>query len=516
MPNRGVTGAMGSFVPGVRASARRVIFSIGAASALLGAAPGAVLADLVGVDAVAEDAARAVVGTADGVASLVTGAIASGSSGARAYFKDRSPRKLSVQKTEDLALQRNLDIKVQRLRVRQAEQSVVGTEAALDPNLAYAINVDVSKNYERSDTFTRVHEKVIDFDKLENDFKTIAEGGVPVSPEPCVIVDGKVINDSASGANPACDAVDEFGPIQDFASFKTATLPIWNFSFSPSKNLRPGGQVVVNLNTEYKKRLGTSIGFFDNPISADNPLGNGHRYAWASSIKFIAALPFPYMRNFGEHGNPVTVSIALAKEALETQKWVYAGTTNATRASAQSLYWNVVNSVLQLRTNIRHRGTLEKLYESAKRLFDQRQITKYDLLQAETNLQRANAREEAAWGNYLKASNALVELLDLGREVYIVPAGFVHDLQQSYEVDARRALESAYKNRPELRAAQSAVTTSNINFRFRKIDTRPALTLNVSYDLQQDNAILGYRDPIDSLLNVVAARQGQFLHRADL
>lgn len=476
----------------------------------LGGALTPVSADLVGVDPVAEHVTEAVLGGGPALKELVVSSLGEGNPGARAYFQRRAARDLSLQDVEGLALGRNLDVKVQRLRVRQSEQGIIGADSGFDPSLNYSVNFDVSRSLERVETFTRIHEKVIDFDKLEDDFRIIANGGVPTPAEPCVIVDGELVNGIGSGANPPCDGNLELSPVKDFASFESDYLSRWGLAVDASKSFFWGGNVSVGLSSEYVRRLGTSFGLFDAPLSVDNPLGTGSRYAWASALSLAVSVPLPYSKDFGEWGFRPSVDVKQALEAYEQSQWVYGRTTNDVVRDAHRLYWGVVNAILQLRTAIRHRETLEELYQGAKRRFDQRQITQYELVQSEADLENIRNVEEQAWDAYLTASNALVELLDLGRDVYVVPARHVEDLQRSHEVDVATALETSYQRRPELKVAESVVNASDNELRHAKEQTRPDVFLSASYALSQDNSILGYRDPVHSLENIFRPDKDDF------
>ena len=193
----------------------RELAKTGAILASLASAPVVVLADLVGVDPVAEEAAEAIVGNPDELTELVTNAIGAGNSGASKFFRQRSPERLSLEEVDNLTVQRNLDVKVARLRVRQSEQSVIGSDAVFDTNLNYSMSTNSSRSYERSETFIREHEIDVDFDAIERNANIVASGGTPEPDfDPCVVVDGIL-------TNPTC-AVSEVSPIVDFASFDSS------------------------------------------------------------------------------------------------------------------------------------------------------------------------------------------------------------------------------------------------------------------------------------------------------
>jgi len=454
------------------------------------------LADVEGIEPISEGAALVTAQEVAKLEALIRARVASPSNGAVARLAERRATNMTLDQAEDLARKQNLTIKAQHYRVDQSKLGTVQSAAVFDPFIASSVRLTETQFASRTALTNRLREKDIDFEQLEEDFTNIAEGNPPEESDICLIVDGEVINEDT------CTSTTEISVRTEFASFHADPTDTVTASLDVSKFAKWGGSLSAGVSAKYREKNGYTFPGLDAQFSADDPLANGTRYRWSSNFSLAFATPLPFSKNFGYLGNTANVNLQVAEESEERAHWGYGVSINSVVADAQRRYWTLVRRALELRAAMRHRITLGEQLKRSQRLFDNQQITEYELRQAQATFENLRNVEEAAWGEYAKASNVLTELLDMGRDSYLVPSGYANRLYATHDVDAGTIMARAYENRPELKVSMSEVRTSNLVYQNRKIQTRPDLQLVISYTLSQSDQVLGYPGLDDSLENL--------------
>jgi outer membrane protein TolC len=424
------------------------------------------------------------------IGAVITTLVGAGGTGSIARLQGRQAYEVSADEVAALARERNLDVKAQLDRYGQSALAVTRQEAAFDPVFVYSVRESRDKFRGRTEIIHREREEVIDFEQFEEDFRRLQDGNPnPVSENVCVVIDGVLVNADQCTSNLVVNTLPEFASLNSGKPRDTIVGRV-----DASKLTRWGGVFNVGLAIKDHEKFGVALAGFDSPFSQDDPLDNDTQYNWSSTFTGGFSSPLPWSRNFGRYGNLDNVDLLVAEQASSSAYYRYGATANTVVADSQRLYWNLVRRALELDAVIRHRETIARRLAKVRREFDVGSITQYELRLAEADHENLLNSQEFAWGEYIKASNALTDLLNLGRDRYLVPSAYGDALQSRHEMDADTASRQALETRPEIKAAAAEYEASGIVKLNREIQTRPDLSLIVSYTSSQSDAVLGYRD----------------------
>lgn len=440
----------------------------------------------------------------DELESLIETRVATAASGAASRLNGLHATPLTPSEATAQARQRSLFIEARGGRYNQSAYGITQAESAFDPTVLWTVRENRVKFNGRTALIHRLREKTVDFEKLEADFATLADGGVPVDSNVCVLVDGNLINGDT------CTSTTEVSTQVEFASFNSIPRDTIRSTLNLSKAMRWGGVFDIGLNVQDREKFGFSFGTLDGPFAARDPLNNGTQYQWTAGGSLSFSTPLPYSRNFGTYGNPASVNVMLAEQAQSRARADYGAASNSVLAEAQRRYWTLVQRALELNVAQHQRETMAESLGHVERSFDAGQVTQYDLRQAQAQLENFRDQEEIAWNAYVKASNAIIELLNLSRDQYIIPTGFKDAILAIYDIDPDAATRDSLGQRPEISASMAALEAADIVLENRRIQTRPDLSLVVNYSTSQTDAILGYRNAWDSVGNIFDPDQDDF------
>ena len=122
--------------------------------------------------------------------------------------------------------------------------------------------------------------------------------------------------------------------------------------------------------------------------------------------------------------------------------------------------------------------------------------------QVDANFENILNKEEIAWTAMIASSNRLTELLGYGPETFILPVEYTPVLTEKITFDREGVIDSALENRPELKAANSDLESSDVFFRFRKNQNRPDLSLSFNLSFSQVETYYGYDSWNESMGNL--------------
>jgi len=442
---------------------------------------------------------------------LVLDAAKQGGAGALNYLRNRQVLVLTNTEALSTAQQNNLTIQASEQDKEIAREALRESKAAFNPTLNLSGSYDRTDSFTRSEVITRPRETRltlsgddigIDTTPGLQDEERRRDAANAFGDFVCVTVDGELLNGRQ------CSLSADILPAREFASFRNQPLEAWSFAFG-ARQLFPWGQ---SLDAQFQstKRIKNFFrldNFLDQPLSLNDPIGRGSTFPWTTSFVANFNTPLPYSMNFGPYGSAANVGVMLADRGDRQAAWNLEARANEVLRTVDGAYWEVVRNVRQLQIRLEQRKVLEALAERAKRLFESRTITTYDKAQTDANLENIKNQEQIAWNDFIASSNSLVELLNYEPGRVILPAGYSADLlaaevKPPIPTEPKEVFDTAMTSRPEIKASQIAIESSDILVKHRQTQIRPDLNLSAGVILNQSNAILGYESWEDSFSNV--------------
>lgn len=253
----------------------------------------------------------------------------------------------------------------------------------------------------------------------------------------------------------------------------------WNFTLGIFQQIPWGPSLSLTAASYYADNLMYDEGFW-------NPLVWNWEWKrpWTSSLACQLNIPVPGSKNFGPW-NPAGASIRLAQASKKVTEWEHRKTVNDTLFSLSLAYWDLVRAVKRLRVTTENRKNLETILGATKQLVEAQRATAYDQAQIQAEIFRICILEERAWQNVLQASNTLRELLDLDRDVLVLPRGYGLELANFLSVSLSQALSCAEKENPEIQSARSSQDYSKMNHRSASVQLRPQMDVVASLSYAQ-------------------------------
>lgn len=219
---------------------------------------------------------------------------------------------------------------------------------------------------------------------------------------------------------------------------------------------------------------------------------------WSSSFTGGVNTPVPFTKDWGPYSR-ADLGIKLADLDKERAYWDTKTVVNNTLAQIDFAYWDLVGTMENLRAVTENRKLLEGLYDITKKMADAQRIKGQGLLQVESQLASVREQEEAAWSDYIKASNALTFLLDDPQDSIFIPAGWTKALTEQLKWKPEDAYKIAFDNRPELKAQKISKNASDVLLAFAKNQVRPDLKYGLSFTVSQNNKPFGFKTWSQSL-----------------
>lgn len=452
--------------------------------------------------------------------SFILAALKDDAYGARAYFQGKNPKLLTLDDALRQAIQRNLLIQLQKQDRLIADSLLIQRQAAFDPLFNIAGTYTHSKTFDRNDFIFR--ERGTNFVEvgrtLNPDGSINNEGDVgdQFTPPPgeeglqvpvtdafgnlvCVTVNGELVNPEQCALQR-----ERFGAVE-FASRRTNALEAWNFSLGAAQLFPWGSSLEVQFQST--RRLKTFFPLDDlglvQPLSENDPIGQGSRFPWTSNLLAAFTTPLPFSKDFGPYGSAPNVNVMLAQVDRRQADWTIKAAINEALRDVDNTYWELVRSLLQLQIAEQQRETLQALARSGDRLFREQQITAYDKAQTDTDLANIENRLEILWNTFLDNTLRLEELLDYeSNNQPILPSRYTIALRKPVVFDEEQVFASAQRIRPELNISRLELESSDILLKRSRVQTLPDLSLVASINFSQSDRVLGYESWQDSVSNV--------------
>jgi outer membrane protein TolC len=450
------------------------------------------------------------------IKQLVLDATKHGGAGALSYLRNRKLLVFTNAEALHAAQENNLAIQASQQDKEIAQEFLRENKAVFNPILNLSGSYSRSETYNRSETITRARGSTLTF----FDRQTGAPSNPSIVPNPPN--ENGIFNPSNSFANFVCVTVDGFvvNPSQcaletvrlkqlEFASAATRPVENWSFDFGATQLFPWGQSLNADFQSVYLRKNFFRLDSFglDQPLSSNDPIGQGSTFPWTTAFVATFISPLPFSKNFGPYGSVANVGVMLSDRGNRQAAWNLEAQANDALLAVNEAYWDVVRNIRQLQITIEQRQVLEALAKRAQRLFEARTITTYDKAQTEANLENIKNQEQIAWNNFIASSNSLVELLNYEPGTIILPAGYSVDLLASEDrspipIESQEAFDTAMERRPEIKASQIAIESSDILVKHRQTQIRPDLTLTAGVTFNQSNAVLGYSSWENSFGNV--------------
>ncbi len=416
---------------------------------------------------------------------------ASKQSGAWNLVRNRQIRYLSPQEALGEALYKNLTLSRSRQNTAKAKEAVEQASAVFDPTFNLSFGNKVSHRYDRKImgrvVYPKRNEVVVEHDPGA---LLTGEGQVKLYKEDLA---GPHENEIVFGARPAAD-VRESITVSKKKLGKNENSPSTTGTGSISiSQLLPWGPSISLTSVTTRKR------------TFDDVMGMNWKAPWGTSWSASLYIPLPFTKNFGPYAT-ADVAVKKAKIAKNSQDWLLQADINNILTQVDLSYWNLVQSLQQLRVTIQNQWATSKQYRNAKRLFGLKRMTRLGMEQMEAERARTRVQVEMQWNAVINASHALAVLTegeqDRVGQFLLLPAGFQDRLKRFLPVDQAQAINIGLERNPLLMVNDFAVQTSELEYNYRRNQTRPDLAASVSYSEKQDNSIYGYNQLEKSLSHI--------------
>jgi len=238
--------------------------------------------------------------------------------------------------------------------------------------------------------------------------------------------------------------------------------------------------------------------------------GFGHTFdrPWFTNFNVNVFIPLPGTKNFGPYA-PQDVGIRLAKIERERALWDLKAVINSTLLTVDLRYLGLVNALKNLEATLANRKTIETLQKNTSEMLERGRVTQYGKDQIDAELLRISTAEEAAWQNYILASNGLLDVLNMDPDTLLVPVGYSRAINEHAAFKVEESVATGLANRAELRSDSARVRSAEVFVRFQKQQSRPDITAsaNVTWDQTQlpnsgrfrGDTGIGYLNPIKSI-----------------
>ena len=452
--------------------------------------------------------------TTDTGSELLATAVASQQGGAAGLLYGKRVRELTPQAMRRLALTQAPLVQALASQRRVAEAGLIQQQAGFDWVLGASATYRKTDFFERSEVITRERATLVtvsgddlggDVPDEEEDDTTpdVDEEGNAIAVQDsagnllCITVDGELVNPEQ------CALQTEISTEREFASGGGDPTDTWTFSLTGDRQFAMGSllQLSLTLSRRNKNFYPLDNSGLISAISADDPIGNGSRYPWASTLAVTYSTPLPFGSGFGERGSASALGLRLASISAEQSRPLEDANVANALVAVEAQYWAHARNWLALQSNVSIRNALDARLASAERRFNARELTNYELAQVRAAKASAMANEALAWAEFIASSGQLAASLGLDDGDVIEPTGIdsvaLPELAER-NVFVRRVLDS----NPQITVSRLSVDAGEAVLNFSEETLKPDLNVVLSLGLSQSDAVLGYESATDSLSNV--------------
>lgn len=262
----------------------------------------------------------------------------------------------------------------------------------------------------------------------------------------------------------------------------------------------PAADETLSISFDQQLPWGHSISFGGTSIrhqTFDELMGE-FGAPWTTNLSAAFIVPIPFSKDWGPYA-PAETGIKVANLNRERAFWDTKTVINTTLVTIDHAFWSLAAAAENLRASTENRKSVESILAKLKEMVKAGRTTDYGNQQVEAELAAVKEVEEGAWGAYIQASNALVNLIDHDKNTILIPSGYSKLVDEHVKLNTAEANQIAEENRPELKAAKISAKVSAVLVRFQQNQTKPDLKIHGRYDHKQLNFKFGYQDWWDSI-----------------
>ena len=243
-------------------------------------------------------------------------------------------------------------------------------------------------------------------------------------------------------------------------------------------------QTQLNIGYAQELHTGTSFSFsLNNLRSSSTSLANFFNPSVSSTL--IASIQQPLLRGFGILPN--TKFIIEAKNEVQQDNLVFQEQVINSVTQVENQYWQVVYARQNVGVQKAALATAQQLYQDNKRQLEIGTLAPLDVLTAESEIATDNQLVIQAQTNFLQQQTLLLQLMTKNlldpafQDVEVVPTTPIEDVSAIPSISLPDAVKEAWANRPELKVDQLTLNTDNIEIKATRNELLPSLSLSGDY-----------------------------------
>jgi len=243
-------------------------------------------------------------------------------------------------------------------------------------------------------------------------------------------------------------------------------------------------QTQLNIGYSQELHTGTSFSFgLDNTRSSSSSSANFFNPSVSSQL--FASIQQPLLRGFGFL--PVTRFIIETKNTLKADNLTFEEQVINSVTQVENQYWQLVYARQNVDVQKAALATSQKLYEDNKRQLEIGTLAPLDVLTAESEIATDNQLVIQAQTNLLQQQTLLLQLITKNlldpafQDVEVIPTTPIEELAAVPTIALPDAVKEAWANRPELQVEQLQLANDNVEIKATRNELLPALTLSGNY-----------------------------------
>lgn len=214
---------------------------------------------------------------------------------------------------------------------------------------------------------------------------------------------------------------------------------------------------------------------------------------WTNQLSAGLTAPLPGSKFFGKFA-VADVAAKIGDVNQQAAYWQISALINDTLLKVEQGYWNLVLAQKNYEVTVETRERVRALAERTDRLYRLQEATRYDKTKVDAQLATLRRQEREALNGYLTASNALANLLDMGKDAILLPTSYESRIAASATVELGRALQDGQERNPQVRLAEINKAIGQLLLEQGKVQLRPDVNASASLNRNQSNSVFGYKN----------------------
>lgn len=212
---------------------------------------------------------------------------------------------------------------------------------------------------------------------------------------------------------------------------------------------------------------------------------------WTNQFNAGITVPLPGSKFFGDYA-AADVTLRIADTGQQTAFWQIAALINDTLLQVEQGYWNLVLREKIHQATVETRERVRALAAKTERLFQSQEATRYDKARVDAQMATLRRQEHEALNNYLAASNALANLLDLDKDTILLPKNYESRIVASAAIELQDALQQGAERNPRIRLAEVNRSIAAVLHEQSRVQLGPDVSATATFDRNQSNSVFGY------------------------